>query len=475
MKQAYIKDAIKCFEDVSSKLTDCSTCQSCLLELSAFNKNDIKVKQIYDNFTETISEDAKITNPPAKNVLALMGFGRSGSLFLHSLFDGHPEISTLPGYFFKGWFNQKTWSLIKPDFQEHDWRHTLAEKICNYFEPQFDASSKKNVIGKPNDHTEWLAKNLGFTQLGNDQSETLKLDQDTFKKCFTELLQSHEEINNRHCFELIHQAFDIAYRNPETNANLDKPIFYHLHNPSYFERANFNNNYPDAKSLFIVRHPIQMLESWITYDLNQITSLLKVNSSYENNYELTKVLEASNKIPFALQYFLNPLNTLGCVKGVKLEDVKIKPKSTLGKIIKWIGVKNNQSLYESEFMGKKFSRPSTNFDNISGFDKSSINVSLGRVFGKRDLLILETLFWPFMNLYKYTQMSKEDFLKNLKTIRPWLDEPFEFERDLHKRLPEDTPELKDIENLQSCKRYLTQIWEILEENKTYPYLIEPLE
>ena len=150
-------------------------------------------------------------------------------------------------------------------------------------------------------------------------------------------------------------------------------------------------------------------------------------------------------------------------------------KSTLGKIIKWIGVKNNQSLYESEFMGKKFSRPSTNFDNISGFDKSSINVSLGRVFGKRDLLILETLFWPFMNLYKYTQMSKEDFLKNLKTIRPWLDEPFEFERDLHKRLPEDTPELKDIENLQSCKRYLTQIWEILEENKTYPYLIEPLE
>ena len=47
-------------------------------------------------------------------------------------------------------------------------------------------------------------------------------------------------------------------------------------------------------------------------------------------------------------------------------------------------------------MGKKFSRPSVNFDNITGFDKRSIDTPLGK-FLKRDILILETLFWPFMN------------------------------------------------------------------------------
>ena len=349
------------------------------------------------------------------------------------------------------------------------------EKICNYFEPQFDASSKKNVIGRPNDHTEWFAQNLGFTQLGDEQSEILQLDQDAFKKCFINLLQSYDTINNKDCFEFIHQAFDKAYRNPETDINkLDKPIFYHIHNPSYFERANFNYHYPNAKSLFIVRHPIQMLESWIMYDLKQLPTLLEKGSSFENNYELTKVLQASNKIPYALQYFLNPLNVLGSVKGVKLEDIKNNPKITLGKITQWIGIQNDESLYKSEFVGKKFSRPSENFNNISGFDTSSIDVPLGRVFGEKDLKILETLFWPFMNLYQYTQMSKEDFLQNLKIIKPWLAKPFEFEKDLHRKLPNDTPKLEDIKSLQSCRRYLNKIWEILEKDKSYPYLIEPL-
>ena len=61
-------------------------------------------------------------------------FGRSGSLFLHSLLDGHPQISTLPGYFFKGWFNEKTWPILEPDFKEISWRKNLA-KIFVIFEP----------------------------------------------------------------------------------------------------------------------------------------------------------------------------------------------------------------------------------------------------------------------------------------------------------------------------------------------------
>ena len=79
---------------------------------------------------------------------------------MHSLLDGHPEISTLPGYFFKGWFSEKNWDILKPNFKELTWRETLADKICYYFEPQFNANSQKNVIGKPNGITEWLAKIL---------------------------------------------------------------------------------------------------------------------------------------------------------------------------------------------------------------------------------------------------------------------------------------------------------------------------
>ena len=102
---------------------------------------------------------------------------------------------------------------------------------------------------------------MGFTQLGDNQSETLKLDQGIFKKYLIKLLQNYKEINNKNCFELIHQAFELAYRNPASKIEPEKTIFYHLHNPSYYERLNFNYHYPKNKTLFIVRHPIQMLES----------------------------------------------------------------------------------------------------------------------------------------------------------------------------------------------------------------------
>ena len=71
-------------------------------------------------------------------------------------------------------------------------------------------------------------------------------------------------------------------------------------------------------------------------------------------------------------------------------------------------------------------------------------------------------------------MTKKDFLKNLKIIRPFLVEPFEFEMDIYKILPKEKKELQDIESFQSCHRYLIQVWEILDKTKTYPYLIKPL-
>ena len=474
MKMGYIKDAIKTLLDVIPNLPECTTSLYCLLELSAFEKK-LNADDILNKFIKILSINSDSTVQSSKKIVALYGFGRSGSLFLHSLFDGHPDISTLPGYFFKGWFNEKTWPLLQPNYAEDNWREKLALDICNYFEPQFDANSKKNVIGKPNGDTAWFAQNLGFTQLGNDRSEVLDLDQDKFKNSLIKLLKSYSTINVKVCFELIHEAFHDAYRVTTNQDYEDKTIFYHLHNPNYYERTSFNYYYPNNKSLFIVRHPIQMLESWIKDELKQIPETLAVNASFENNYEIIKILQSSNKIAWALQYFMNPLNSMGIVKGVKLEDIKNDPQKTLNKMCKWIGIKNDPTLYKSEFMGKQYSRPSINFDNITGFDKRSIDVPIGRLFGKRDIIILETLFWPFMNEYNYTQMSKKEFIKNLKIIRPWLEEPFEFEKDVHKKLPEDTPDLNEICSYQIPHRYLIKIWEILNETQSYPYLIEPLE
>ena len=435
-------------------------------------------KLLYNKYCSILNKEEKtkkfINYKNQISVTTLIGFGRSGSLFLHSLLDGHPQISTLPGYFFKGWFGEETWSIFQPNFQEINWRETLVDKICTYFEPQFNAHCKKNVIGKPNGNTEWFAKNLGFTQLGDDHSEVLELDQQKFKSKFIDLSQAYDKIDSRICFELIHEAFDKAYRIPENSAQKDKTIFYHLHNPSYFEHANFHYHYPDSKSLFIIRHPIQMLESWLLTDLTSLHSLLEENHSFSDNYHLIKILNCGAKISYSLGYFLNPLNSIDNVRGIKLEDLKRNPKKTLRKISEWMGIKYNPLLYQSTFMGKHFSRPSANFNNIEGFDTRSIDVSLGRIFGKKDIEVLETLFWPFMDMYGYTKMSKEQFLQNLKEIKPHLDKPFQFEEYIYKKLPKDKPDISKINQFNELHRELKSIWEILDESKTYPNLIKPL-
>ena len=81
------------------------------------NKSSIEKSKFLNSSDSTVQS--------SKNIVALYGFGRSGSLFLHSLFDGHPDISTLPGYFFKGWFNEKTWPLLQPNYAEDNWRENL--------------------------------------------------------------------------------------------------------------------------------------------------------------------------------------------------------------------------------------------------------------------------------------------------------------------------------------------------------------
>ena len=195
-----------------------------------------------------------------------------------------------------------------------------------------------------------------------------------------------------------------------------------------------------------------MLESWVLKDLTKLQQISENTTSFFDTDEFSKVLSTTKNILSTLEYFLNPMNSFKNVRGVKLEDIKNNPKQILPKLAKWIGIKEDKSLYDSNFLGKKFSRSSINFTNIEGLDTQSTDAPISRVFHSRDIQILETLFWPFMDQYGYTKMSKKQFIENLRKIRPWLDEPFKFEIDIHKKLPQDTPKIEDISELNKFRK-----------------------
>ena len=67
-----------------------------------------------------------------------------------------------------------------------------------------------------------------------------------------------------------------------------------------------------------------------------------------------------------------------------------------------------------------------------------------------------------------------DANKVRQVIRPYLDEPFQFEVEIYKKLPSDKPDISKINKFNKLHSELIKIWEILNETKTYPNLIKPL-
>ena len=84
----------------------------------------------------------KIQKPPDKMV-ALVHFGRSGTGLLHSLIDGHPEVSTLPSIYFSEYFDHANWIKIISDGWDG-----MIDRFMSIYDVLFDASSPVPVESK---------------------------------------------------------------------------------------------------------------------------------------------------------------------------------------------------------------------------------------------------------------------------------------------------------------------------------------
>jgi hypothetical protein len=139
-----------------------------------------------------------------------------------------------------------------------------------------------------------------------------------------------------------------------------------------------------------------------------------------------------------------------------------------------MGIKENKNLFKSEFMGKKFSRPSYSFDNIAGFDLRSVEVPIGRVFGEKDIEILETLLWPFLNTYGYTNKSKNEITEKLSKIKPLIGKPLEFELKLKNQTNFKNIKFKGMDPFNKMHQQFSDAYHTLTDIGTYPYIIKPL-
>jgi hypothetical protein len=159
-----------------------------------------------------------------------------------------------------------------------------------------------------------------------------------------------------------------------------------------------------------------------------------------------------------------------------LEDIKRNAHDVMPKIAAWIGIPDHPAIYESSFCGFQYWGPSSKrIGKITGFDTKAIDLPTGRLLGSRDILIFETLFWPLSFQYGYTQLETVEFRRQLMEIRPWLDEPLEFEKRLYDELVDHSRVLEELPPYIRLHNLLSRLWETLYRDGTYCNIVKPLE
>ena len=390
-----------------------------------------------------------------QKVIALFQWGRSGTGLLHSLIDGHPEVSTLPSIYFSEYFDHSTWTKITSG----GWSGMIDRFIATY-EVLFDASARNPIASKSGTFSDYLGKKEGMANVGEERDEVLRVDKALFRVELSRLMECHDELDAFDFFKLVHAAYDKAI-NDENDKTV---VFYHIHNPDTYAQLNFVRSVPHANWIMMVHEPVQSCESWI-----------RVNGNFhDNNYpsissQIMAMLFEIDSIIYEKQPSI----------GVRLEDLKERPRKTIPALCKWMGIKESESLYEMTAQGKKWwgdpTSPDYAKDGMDPFGTASIKRKIGSVFSETDQFILRTLYYPFRVRFGYAQENLDQFKSDLHAIRPLLDELFDFEKVIVERTGADPKKFMKSGSYLYLRSGLIQRWNTLNTFHTYPNMITPLE
>ena len=394
-----------------------------------------------------------ITGPTLpKKIAAMVHFGRSGTGLLHSLIDGHSEVSTLPSIYFSEFFDYFSWEKIIAGGWEE-----MADRFASTYAVLFDASSDVKIFTKGKKFIHNIGRKEGMTNVGKERNEVLSVDKKAFIKELKQLMDCHNRLNAVTFFKLVHSAYETALHN-HNEKNL---IFYHIHNPDTYALLNFLRLAPNTNWLMMVREPLQSCESWV------------IKSFRDNDYKkiALRIFQMLFEVDQAI--FRNE-NSI----GVRLEDLKEYPKETILALCGWLGIKENDSLYQMTAQGKKWwgdpSSPDFSKEGMSPFGKTSINRKLGSVFSKNDQFILRTLFYPFSVRFGYAEENLEQFKNDLLTIKPMLDQMFDFEKKIAQHKKMNTEKFMKSGPYLYLRTGMIERWSTLNKLHTYPNMLTPL-
>ena len=333
----------------------------------------------------------------------------------------------------------------------------MADQFMAMYDVIFDAMSTVPVQTKSNKFISNIGRKEGMANVGDQRDEVLSVDKTLFSAELQRLMNCYDQLDAFLFFKLVHRAYDKTINNI-LHKNL---IFYHIHNPDTYAQLNFVRSAPNANWVMMVREPVQACESWLKKPFQQ-------NEYFNLTQKIRSMLFEIDNIIYHKQ------NSI----GVRLEDLKERPRQTIPALCNWMGIEETESLYEMTAQGKKWwgdpTSPDFAQDGMNPFGKTSINRKLGSVFSTNDQFILRTLFYPFSVRFGYVEENAEQFEIDLQTIRPMLDEMFDFEKTIAEQTHVEPEQFMKSGSYLYLRSGLIERWNTLNEFQTYPNMIAPL-
>ena len=280
------------------------------------------------------------------NLIVVQPVGRSGSLFLQSLFDGHPDVLMFPAF---GAIYSKIPKLVF-DIE------TFLDEFVESNKSIFDSSH--GYFG--------LGANFVSGKFGENGDEDLIVDSSKFKREALRLLESgcssKKRISRSGLFKVVHIAYSAVVTGEwPTTA---KYIFYHPHIPDEFPLLI--DEWPSIRFIFTIRDPRQN-EASCKKVISIRTGIASIFQPYiETIYERISISGIMSDLKEVYERIGK--NQL---RMIELQQLHKSNKVLIKKLCTWLGLEFDDILLKSTFNGKLWSGNSADRVRTTGFNHFS--------------------------------------------------------------------------------------------------------
>jgi tetratricopeptide (TPR) repeat protein len=333
-------------------------------------------------------------DPAQLSLVAVQNYGSSGSLFIQSLFDHHPNMLMTPGlystWFYGFWDNYCTYS------RERD-SQTLFK-----VEALIDEFMRVQAYWFTH---EGAVQAHGLHQLGEEMNEPAYVPPETFKAALLQRLAYGGEFVgdylSRSSFFL---ATYLAYADA-LGRKVKQPtvIVFGIHSQVKLAPL-LVEDFPQTKFLYTVREPIQNFGSCVKHLISCINEGVYSDQLNVAESSLVQILN-----DYFLLYKDNLKGTTPLLetyrdnsRAVRLEDLHQKPRETLEAVCQWLRIPWDDALLQSTFNGKRWwNRPKSTM-RVSGFTEKIISQKYSDFHNQFDRLRISSLAYRKYKLWHYS-------------------------------------------------------------------------